>query len=296
LLRILGEDVHLRLDLHTRPLWIRADAGMVEQVLMNLSVNARDAMPNGGRLSVVTGERELGASDPSKPPSAAPGRYVWMSLTDNGCGIAPEILPNIFEPFFTTKELSKGTGLGLATVYGIVEQHQGWIDVQSQVGQGSTFQVFLPIGDVDKRSAEWVDTRDKPRGGSETILLVEDDESLRRVARRILVRHGYHVLEAAHGREAIAVTDGLRNSAQPSGGPPGVDLLLTDMVLPEGIGGIELAQRMRAVLPRLKVVYISGYAAELAGRSLALEAGEAFIQKPFRTDLVLGTIRQCLDD
>jgi two-component system cell cycle sensor histidine kinase/response regulator CckA len=281
--RILGEDIQLRLDLHGKPLWTNADAGMLDQVLMNLSVNARDAMPSGGRLTVATGEKFV---DAETSPTATAGRYVWLSAHDDGCGIPPNILPHIFEPFFTTKEPGKGTGLGLATVFGIVKQHKGWIEVHSEVGQGATFQILLPRSEAEADNAEHGKAKPKPRGGSETILLVEDDVNVRRVARTILERYGYRVLEAIHGKQALAIGEQMGKQ---------IDLLLTDMVLPEGMNGQEIAMQLRSLLPGLKVVFMSGYSPELAGRPLRLQSGEGFIQKPFESEVVLKTIRQCLE-
>jgi PAS domain S-box-containing protein len=284
--RILGEDVQLRIDLHGKPLWIHADAGMIEQVLMNLSVNARDAMPQGGRLTVATGERSVGTEASERNPHAQAGNYCCLTISDSGCGIAPDVLPKIFEPFFTTKEPGKGTGLGLATVYGIVEQHKGWVEVSSDVGQGTSFRIFLPMSAGEAAKADQAKTRSWPHGGGETILLVEDDAEVRRVTRMIVERNGYRVVEASHGREAVA--------ALPKMGAR-IDLLLTDMVLPEGMHGREVANAVRAVIPKLKVIFISGYSSELAGRSLVLQPGEAFVQKPFDAEALLTAIRRCLD-
>jgi two-component system cell cycle sensor histidine kinase/response regulator CckA len=253
--RILGEDIQLRIDLHGKPLWIHADAGMIDQVLMNLSVNARDAMPKGGRLTVATGEERLDASAAERNPHAQSGNYCRLSISDDGSGISPEVLPRIFEPFFTTKEPGKGTGLGLATVYGIVEQHKGWIEVSTEVGHGTTFRIFLPMISGSLRVAE-VSSKASPSGGSETILLVEDDPDVRKMTRTILERYGYRVVEAAYGREAIAELRKLGNR---------IDLLVTDMLLPEGMNGREVASAVRCLVPDLKVVFMSGYSPDLAG-------------------------------
>jgi len=284
--RILGEDIQLRLDLHGKPLWILADAGMIDQVLMNLSVNSRDAMPEGGRLTVATGEQLVTAEVAARFPHAQAGRYCFLSITDSGSGIAPDILPKIFEPFFTTKEIGKGTGLGLATVYGIVDQHKGWVDVATDVGHGTTFRVFLPMMASEDGTAGQAKARPRPMGGSEVILLVEDDVEVRKVTRMILERYGYQVVEAGHGRDAMAMVERM-------GGR--IDLLLTDMVLPEGMHGRQVANAIRALIPRLKVIFVSGYSPELAGRPLVLQTGESFVSKPFESEALLTTVRECLD-
>jgi len=284
--RIIGEDVRLQLNLHPRPLMIRADAGMLDQLLMNLVVNARDAMPGGGRLVIETCEKDVTAAEAALTPDASAGRHVCLRVTDTGSGIAPENLGRIFEPFFTTKEPGKGTGLGLATVFGIVKQHGGWIAVESAVGQGTTFQVFLPAVEAVVSGAAAAESHPAPRGGTETILLVEDDPDVRTLTRRVLEGAGYRVLEAANGVKALAI--GERHGGE-------IDLLFTDIVMPEGISGRELAARLQAAHPKLRVVFTSGYSAEIAGRALSLQAGENFIQKPAAPHELLESIRRCLD-
>lgn len=284
--RILGEDVRLELNLHPAPLFVHADAGMLDQVLMNLAVNARDAMPNGGRLRIETAEQVIEAEQARRHPEASPGRQVRISVSDTGGGIPPEILPHIFEPFFTTKAPGKGTGLGLATVFGIVQQHRGWLEVESQPGQGTTFHIFLPANEAGTAAPDPEPTRARPIGGSETILLVEDDQAVRQVTQMLLVQHGYRVLEAADGVEA------LRLWREQEGR---IDLLITDLVMPEGLGGRELAAQLRAQRPGLKVIFTSGYSAELAGRELTLGPGQAFLPKPCPPQQLLATVRTCLD-
>ena len=285
LLRIIGEDVQLQLKLHSTPLLTHADAGMLDQVLMNLAVNARDAMLEGGLICVETSEKILDETCDKIHPDAAPGCYVCLSVRDTGCGIAPEILPRVFEPFFTTKEAGKGTGLGLATVLGIVKQNRGWLTVNSELGQGTTFQVFLP-GIAAAAAPAATGTHDKPRGGTETILLVEDEDSVRRSVRAILKRNGYTVLEAASGAEAFKIWE--VDHAK-------ITLLLTDLVMPAGVSGQQLAHKLQMDRPDLKVIYISGYSPEFAGRTIELRSSENFLQKPFRPDQLMKTIRQCLD-
>ena len=284
--RIIREDVRLQLHLHPAPLRTFADTGMLEQVLMNLAVNARDAMPKGGQLLIETTEAVVDAKAARLHPDAGPGRYVCLRVTDTGSGIPPEILPRIFEPFFTTKEPGQGTGLGLATVFGIVKQHQGWITVENRPGQGVTFQVFLPASSAPAAELVSPEAKPKPSGGTETILLVEDDLAVRKPTRQILERHGYTVLEAAEGAAALQLWQAHRSA---------VALLLTDLVMPGELGGQELGRRLRAEQPELKVIFASGYSSDIAGQDFQLRPGEAYVQKPFAMDLLLETIRRCLD-
>jgi two-component system, cell cycle sensor histidine kinase and response regulator CckA len=284
--RIIGEDIRLQLHLHSAPLMTRADSGMLDQILMNLAVNARDAMPQGGRLLVETTERHVSEAEAREHADATPGAFVVLTVSDTGVGIPPEVLPRIFEPFFTTKEPGKGTGLGLATVFGIVKQHKGWVKVTSQVSQGTTFEIFLPASAVAQ-----ADSRDgvpiKPRRGSETILLAEDDPAVRVLTRMTLQRFGYRVVEAASGVEALRLWPEHRND---------VALLLTDLVMPGGVTGQQLARRVQEDNPRLKVVFTSGYSAEIAGKEMELRSGENFVQKPYTPDRLLDTVRRCLDE
>src|SRR5882762_874554 len=223
---------------------------MIEQVLVNLVVNARDAMPQGGRLLITTEEIHLKETYAHEHPEARPGHFVCLTVGDSGQGIAPEHLSRIFEPFFTTKEVGKGTGLGLATVYGIVKQHDGWIQVSSKVGQGTCFKVMLPASNQPGPAPAEQQIQKKPRGGAERILLVEDDEAVRLSTRRMLESFGYTVREAASGRAALE---------QWRDDPPEVDLLLTDIVMPHGVNGTELAKQLRALQPELKVIFMTGY-------------------------------------
>jgi PAS domain S-box-containing protein len=282
--RIIGEDVHLQLHLHPAPLITRADAGMLDQVLINLAVNSRDAMPGGGQLLIQTTEKNM--DNPAHfHPDATPGRYVCLSVTDTGTGIDPEILPRIFEPFFTTKEPGKGTGLGLSTVFGIVKQHGGFVKVESEPGHGTTFNVFLPASAADSESLVRM-ADPKPCSGTETILLVEDDEAVRTLMRAVLAGHGYQVLEATSGVQAVKLWQEHREA---------VALLLTDLVMPDGISGQELAVQLAVDKPQLKVIFASGYNGEVARNQVELKAGENFLQKPFPPDQLLETVRRCLD-
>ena len=284
--RIIGEDVELQLRLTSAPLVTRADSGMLEQVLMNLAVNSRDAMPGGGRLTIGTAETYVDDETARRHRDAVAGRYVTIRVSDTGKGIPPEILPRIFEPFFTTKAVGKGTGLGLATVFGIVAQHRGWIVVDNRPGEGVAFDIFLPACASTVVDASPVGLKPELSGGTETILLVEDEPAVRKLIRTILERHRYTVLEAGDGMEALALWE--KNSRI-------IDLLLTDLIMPGGMNGQEIAARLRLERPNLKIVFSSGYSADIAGRDFRLKNGEAFIQKPFAAEQLFRAIRQCLE-
>jgi two-component system cell cycle sensor histidine kinase/response regulator CckA len=281
--RIVGEDVPVHLSLHPAPLHTRADAGMLDQVLLNLVVNARDAMPDGGRLVIETQPRQLASEDAGLIPDALPGRYVTVRVTDTGCGIGPAAMPHIFEPFFTTKEQGKGTGLGLATVFGIVRQHGGWLTVESSPGRGTTFEVALRAEETaGVRAAEHALVS---RRGAGTILLVEDEAQVRTLTRFALERHGYRVVDVPHGRAALRVWEEQRDA---------IDLVVTDLVMPEGVSGRELSARFRADRPDLPIVFTSGYSAEIAGLDLALQEGQNFLQKPFSPGALLEIVARSL--
>jgi len=284
--RLLGEDLRIVMNLDSRALLTRADAGMLEQVLMNLAVNARDAMPDGGRLEVATGEVTLKAAEADLLPDLAPGHHVWLSVSDTGCGIPPEQLARIFEPFFTTKDVGKGTGLGLATAHGIVKQHGGAMTVASEVGRGTTFKIYLPATEAEVFAPVIQPAAPAALGGWETILLVEDDPTIRKLTRRVLERAGYRVLEAADGVE------GGRLGEEHSGE---IRLLLTDITMPEGVSGRMLATQLEAKNPQLKVIFTSGYDVTTARRGLSLNEGEDFLQKPVPLSLLLETVRRSLD-
>jgi CheY-like chemotaxis protein len=283
--RLIREDVTLHVQLHPEPLYTQADAGMLDQILLNLAVNARDAMPEGGRLIIATSAATVDEGEAASFPDVKPGSYVCLTVEDTGAGIPPEVLPHIFEPFFTTKEPGQGSGLGLATVFGIVKQHRGILKVDSAPGGGTRFQVFLPASEKG-RGPRASQAMPKPRRGTETILLVEDEAPVRSLTRTILERHGYSVLDCANGMEALALWKSHRTA---------VSLLLTDLVMPSELSGSELSRRLREEKPRLQVIYMSGYSSEFAGRQMDLRPGENFLQKPFSPDQLLEAVRRMPD-
>ncbi|MDR3460541.1 MAG: two-component regulator propeller domain-containing protein [Verrucomicrobiae bacterium] len=284
--RILTEEIRMKLTPAPAPVVVQADIGMIEQVLLNLVVNARDAMPDGGELEIGIATVTLDAAQAARMAGASAGAFAVLSVKDSGCGIAPEVLPRIFEPFFTTKDVGKGTGLGLATVYGIVQQHKGWVDVHSQPGRGTWFQIYLPLL-VDAATAEAATNMPQkgPRG-SETILVAEDEPALRKLITRTLKQLGYEIIETASGKQALEAWE--KNQAV-------IRLVLTDMVMPEGISGLELARRLRLQVPSLKIIFMSGYNAEIAGKSSDLVEGVNFIPKPFNQFQLATIVRASLD-
>jgi signal transduction histidine kinase/ActR/RegA family two-component response regulator len=284
---IIGE--HIALEFHPPaelPVVI-GDSGMVEQVVMNLSVNARDAMPHGGVLTICVETAGIDEDYIETHPEAHVGNFVRLRVTDTGCGMDATTLVHIFEPFFTTKEVGKGTGLGLATVYGIVKQHDGWLEVNSEPGKGTTFDVFFPAGDKmavsDKKQ---IASAAPVTGGTETILIVEDEPVLREMAREILEDCGYKILEASSGKEALEVWN--RRTGQ-------IDLLLTDMVMPEGVSGVNLAEKLLAGQPGLKIIFTSGYTANEVSPELLAKTRASFLQKPYAHRDLAKIVRDCLD-
>jgi PAS domain S-box-containing protein len=287
LARLLGEDVMLQLNYSLSPAMVEADVGMMEQVLLNLAVNARDAMPKGGQLAVRIAIVEVNEAHVERHPEARVGRFVCVSKSDTGCGIPPENIQRIFEPFFTTKEVGKGTGLGLATVYGIVKQHQGWIEVESTVGKGTTFRIYIPYVGSAQTEAEKPTTQITVRGGSETILLVEDEKPVRELVSRILQKYGYKILQSGNGAEAIEAWNQHKDE---------ISLLFTDLVMPDNMNGRELAEKLRTERPGLKVIFTSGYSADIVGKDFKLEPELNFLQKPYQPQTLALTVRRCLDD
>jgi PAS domain S-box-containing protein len=286
LARTLGEDIAMNADYTPHLPEVYADCGMIEQVILNLAINARDAMPKGGQLKLSTAVREIDDAQARQHPESRAGRFVCLSVTDSGAGIAAEHLAHIFEPFFTTKQVGKGTGLGLATVYGIVKQHEGWIEVESSVGQGTTFRILLPVSHQKTENAVTKIPVPASRGGSETILVVEDEPALLSLVRVTLQRQGYRVFTAGSGLEALeAWSDRLHQ----------IDLLLTDMVMPDGVTGVELAERLLAQKPELKTIYMSGYSAELNGQEAVVSRDVCFLPKPFGPHALTKLVRECLD-
>jgi CheY-like chemotaxis protein len=280
--RILGETIAIDVDYAPGAPLIRGDAGMIDQILLNLAVNARDAMSAGGRLAIKT--EILPPVSQSEGAPLLPA--VRLSVSDTGCGIRPEHLPHIFEPFFTTKEPGKGTGLGLATVYGIVKQHEGSIEITTNLGQGTTFQINFPGISSQTTAAGRVPTATTaPIGSNELILLVEDELPVRSVVTRLLQRNGYQVLTAQSGPEALKVWAENRDS---------IRLLLTDMVMPDGMTGRELASEIRALVPQLPVIYSSGYSPDLAGRLIEVQPGTRFLQKPYSSVALAQAVRESL--
>jgi len=286
--RLIGEDILLATVLDRRLGNVRADPGQLEQVIVNLAVNARDAMPNGGRLTIETRNVELDEVYATDHPSVKPGRYVMLAVTDTGVGMDEETKARIFEPFFTTKVRGKGTGLGLATVYGIVQQTGGHIWPYSEPGRGTTMRVYLPRVDDPTDPIEHPGDAALAVGGTETILIVEDEAPVRAVTRQLLQRNGYTVMEAADGPAALALVDGEAAGQH-------IDLLLTDVIMP-GMSGRELADQLRVRRPNLRVLFMSGYTDDAVVRHGMLEPGLAYLEKPFRPTTLLRKVRGVLEN
>jgi CheY-like chemotaxis protein len=286
--RLIGENITLEFQPPEQLPPVQGDSGMIEQVLLNLSVNARDAMPQGGTLAISLEAMTVDAVFAERHPQARVGRFVRLRVTDTGTGMDTETLGHIFEPFFTTKEVGKGTGLGLATVYGIVKQHDGWVEVSSEPGKGATFDILFPaINEASATSKKEASPDDAlVAGGTETILIVEDEEILREMANEILQNYGYNILEASSGREAFDVWN--RHTDE-------IHLLLTDMVMPEGISGVQLAERLLTDRPDLKIILTSGYSSNEVNAELLARARARFLQKPYSHNDLAKIVRDCLD-
>jgi PAS domain S-box-containing protein len=283
--RLVGEQVQIDFRPQSPIPAIHADSSMVEQIAMNLAVNARDAMPNGGRFSITTSLETIRRAPTPMDPERRDGDYVCLTISDTGIGMDTQVLSRIFEPFFTTKPVGKGTGLGLSTVFGIVRQHQGWLEVESKPNQGTTFRICFPASRQAAQKMELVvDTA--LRSGRETILVAEDEDALREMVVQVLKIQGYTVLEAASGRHALEVWE---QANRP------VDLLLTDMVMPGGIMGSDLAERLSRQCPHLKVIYTSGYSPGMAGKDASLLEARNFLPKPYSIGKLAQFVRECLD-
>jgi PAS domain S-box-containing protein len=282
--RLIGEHIEMRVSLKAESSNVKADPGQLEQILVNLAVNARDAMPGGGHLTISTSNVEIEADHTQKHGPSDAGRYVMIAVSDTGCGMSSELKSRIFEPFFTTKGVGKGTGLGLSTVHGIVKQSGGWLWVYSEPGQGTTFKIYLPQVDesvkaVERRPASSVNLR-----GTETVLLVEDEEVVRQLAAEVLQANGYNVLGAANGTEAIQVSN------QHEGV---IELMVTDVVMPV-LGGRELAEKLFVTRPQMRVLYMSGYTDDAIVHHGVLDGSVAFLEKPFAADALSLKVREVL--
>jgi CheY-like chemotaxis protein len=283
--RLIGEDITQVLCLHPALGRVKIDPGQMEQVIMNLAVNARDAMPGGGRLTIETENVELDNAYARKHALVQPGPYVMLAVSDTGCGMDADTQARIFEPFFTTKGLGNGTGLGLATVDGIVKQSGGNVWVYSELGKGTTLKIYLPRVEKPSELPEPGAAPAELLRGSETVLLVEDDEMVRALAQAILERCGYHVLAARN------VHDALRFAQE---GPGQIHLLLTDTIMP-GMNGPELAKRFQSIRPETKVLFMSGYTDKVISYTAALEPGTAFLQKPFTPQTLTHKVHEVLN-
>jgi two-component system, cell cycle sensor histidine kinase and response regulator CckA len=283
--RLVGEHVEIHFAGQESLPAIYADNSMLEQVVMNLAVNARDAMPNGGLVTIQTSLAEIHRPAMPMDPEARDGQFICLTFSDTGSGMDTQTLSRIFEPFFTTKPAGKGTGLGLSTVFGIVRQHQGWLDVDSKPNRGTTFRVYFPATRQAAEKAEpVVDT--KLHTGRETVLVAEDEEPLRQMVVHLLKIQGYTVLEAESGHQALEVWEHANRQ---------IDLLLTDMVMPGGIMGCELAERLAAKSPKLKVIFTSGYSPGMAGKDTSMLADRNFLPKPYSIGKLAQFVRECLD-
>jgi two-component system, cell cycle sensor histidine kinase and response regulator CckA len=286
LTRLIGENIEFKCECDPAIPTIEADTGSIEQVLMNLAVNARDAMPNGGKLTIATSAINIDAAYTVNNPEASPGEFVCMTVADTGCGMDENTKQRLFEPFFTTKEIGKGTGMGLATSYGIIKQHNGWIEVESAPQKGTTFRIFLPLSRKPIEHVEKKTTLPGNFSGKETILVVEDEEPVRQLIFDLLNEYGYQVCVASNGVEALKVWKDHDKK---------IDLLLTDVVMPQDISGVNLADRLKAEKADLKVIYMSGYSMELLEPGFRSRNNINFLPKPYHPIELAETVRSCLD-
>jgi two-component system cell cycle sensor histidine kinase/response regulator CckA len=281
---LIGEDIDLTVRLERNLGRTKADPGQIEQVIMNLAVNARDAMPSGGKLIIETCNVELDQAYRRAHAHVQAGSYVMLAVSDTGCGMDAETQSRIFEPFFTTKEKGKGTGLGLSTVYGIVKQSGGYVFVYSEIGRGTTFKVYLPRVDNEAKENGPEKILHSTCRGTETVLLVEDEESVRELVQEALEARGFKLLVATHGDQALQIAArGLK-----------IDLMITDVVMP-GMSGRDLARRLAEIRPHMKVLYLSGYTEDAIVHQGVLDAGTLFLQKPFTLDALALKVREVLD-
>jgi CheY-like chemotaxis protein len=283
--RTIGEDIELVLMLDPALEPVRADPSQIEQVVFNLAVNARDAMPHGGELRFVTETVDVDAADAQRRPPMVPGRYVRLTVADTGAGMPPEIQQHVFEPFFTTKDLNKGTGLGLATVDGIVKQSGGFVSMTSQVGLGTSVEIYFPVVDEPVQELVRAAPAAEVAGGTETVLLAEDDGAVRRLASIALRQYGYTVLESRDGEDALRLARSDRNLT--------IHLLITDVVMP-GLSGPELAAQLAPERPEMRVLYTTGYAETVAMRA-GLERSAPVLAKPFLPNDLVRVVRERLD-
>jgi signal transduction histidine kinase/ActR/RegA family two-component response regulator len=284
--RSLGSHVILHFDIAPDLPPILADPEMFQQIIVNLVVNARDAMSSGGQLTIRAARAAFTAADIPAHSERRPGQFIRLSVTDTGSGMDTAIVNHLFEPFFTTKGVGKGMGLGLATVHGMVNQNQGWIEVESKIGQGTTFDIYFVVTDLaPKKPADELMAREV-RGGKETVMVVEDEEVLRDILREVLVNQGYHVIEAGNGLQALHLWD--QNQGR-------VDLLLTDSAMPEGMSGEDLAAKLRQEAPRLPVILSSGYSQEMLQANQKAKSGFFFLAKPYRPTQLVQAVREALD-
>jgi CheY-like chemotaxis protein len=280
---VIGEDIELSIRLQHDLGHVKADPGQLDQVLMNLAVNSRDAMPSGGKLAIETADTDLDDTYVRQHLGARPGPFVMLAVSDTGIGMDPETLAHIFEPFFTTKEIGKGTGLGLSTVYGIIKQNNGYIMAYSEPGRGTTFKIYFPRSEESLPAPHKVE-KEIP-GGTETILVVEDELALRELACVLLQEAAYTVLESSGVEDAIAIAKDSDRT---------VDLLLTDVVMPR-LDGRELANQLVALPPNLKILFMSGYTDDVIVHRGVLKHGTVLVQKPFTKATLLRKVRETLD-
>ena len=283
--RLLGEDIRLTFHAGIPELWLEADVAMLEQAVMNLCLNARDAMPKGGALTVETSLAAFDAGNVAAHPKSRPGRFARLRISDTGCGMAPSVLAHVFEPFFTTKEVGKGSGLGLSSVYGTMAQHKGWLNAESVLAYGSAFTFYLPLAHRQGSYPAPAGKTTPSKGKGETILLVEDEPKVLAVSTRALTRLGYKVLAATDGRQALTLCE--RHGDD-------IALLLTDMRMPGGMNGLVLAEKLRANKPSLKVIIMSGYNSEMVTGSPAGSVDFTYLAKPFELAVLAETVRRCL--